>query len=83
MCHCLVSTPALVQKERSEQRRRSADHWSDPTASLADLLSQNSFSINILTNSRTATKNATIDDQRQQAVLLTVTSLIVVVSPNA
>ena len=55
---------------------------------ILDVLSQNSFSIDTLTNSGTATKNATIDEQRQQAVLLTVTcaliatKLIVVFSPD-
>jgi hypothetical protein len=38
---------------------------------IVDLLSQNSLSINTLTNSRTAKENATTDDQRQQAVLRT------------
>ena len=44
---------------------------------ILDLLSQNSFSIDTLTNSGAATKNATIDDQRQQAVLLTVTCALI------
>ena len=55
---------------------------------ILNLLRKISFSINTLTNSGTATKNATIDEQRQQAVLLTITcaliatKLIVVFSPD-
>ncbi|CAF3023094.1 unnamed protein product [Rotaria socialis] len=54
---------------------------------ILDLLSQNSFSIDSLTTNGISTKNATIDDQRQQAVLLTITcSLIatklIVIFPN-
>lgn len=44
---------------------------------ILDLLSQNSFSIDSLTTSGVSTKNATIDDQRQQAVLLTVTCSLI------
>jgi hypothetical protein len=55
---------------------------------ILDLLSKNSFSIDTLTNSGTGTKNATIDEQCQQAVLLTVTcaliatKLIAIFSPD-
>ena len=50
-------------------------------------LSQNSFSIDSLTTAGISTQNVTIDDQRQQAVLLTITcSLIatklIVIFPN-
>ena len=44
---------------------------------ILDLLSQNSFSIDSLTTNGLATKNATIDDQRQQAVLLTITCALI------
>jgi hypothetical protein len=44
---------------------------------ILDLLSQNSFSIDSLTTTGTATKNATIEDQRQQAVLLTITCSLI------
>ena len=44
---------------------------------ILDLLSQNSFSIDSLTTNGLATKNATIDDQRQQAVLLTTTCSLI------
>jgi U3 small nucleolar RNA-associated protein 20 len=44
---------------------------------ILDLLSQNSFSIDSLTNSGTSTKTATMDDQRQQAVLLTITCSLI------
>ena len=55
---------------------------------ILDVLSQKSFSIDTLTSSGTGTKNATIDEQRQQALLLTVTcaliatKLLVVFSPD-
>ena len=41
------------------------------------LLSQNSFSIDSLTSTGMSTKNATIEDQRQQAVLLTITCSLI------
>ncbi|CAF1230765.1 unnamed protein product, partial [Adineta ricciae] len=41
------------------------------------LLSQNSFSIDGLTTTGMATKNATVDDQRQQAVLITITCSLI------
>lgn len=44
---------------------------------ILELLSQNSFSIDSLTVSGVGTKNATIDDQRQQAVLLTITCSLI------
>ncbi|CAF4957017.1 unnamed protein product, partial [Rotaria sp. Silwood1] len=44
---------------------------------ILDLLSQNSFSIDSLTTNGISTKNATIDDQRQQAVLLTITCSLI------
>ena len=44
---------------------------------ILDLLSQNSFSIDSLTSNGVSTKNATVDDQRQQAVLLTVTCSLI------
>lgn len=44
---------------------------------ILNLLSQNSFSIDGLTTNGMSTKNATIDDQRQQAVLLTITCSLI------
>jgi len=44
---------------------------------ILNLLSQNSFSIDSLTTSGTSTKSATIDDQRQQAILLTITCSLI------
>ncbi|CAF1538026.1 unnamed protein product, partial [Rotaria sordida] len=44
---------------------------------ILNLLSQNSFSIDSLTTNGISTKNATIDDQRQQAVLLTITCSLI------
>ena len=44
---------------------------------ILNLLSQNSFSIDSLTTTGTATKNASIEDQRQQAVLLTITCSLI------
>ncbi len=44
---------------------------------ILSLLSENSFSIDSLTTSGISTKNASIDDQRQQAVLLTITCSLI------
>ena len=44
---------------------------------ILNLLSENSFSIDSLTSNGISTKNATIDDQRQQAVLLTITCSLI------
>ncbi|CAF3756939.1 unnamed protein product [Adineta steineri] len=44
---------------------------------ILDLLSQNSFSIEGLTTNGVSTKTSSIDDQRQQAILLTVTCSLI------
>jgi hypothetical protein len=54
---------------------------------ILDLLNQNSFSIDSLTNNGISTKNASIDDQREQVVLLTIkcsliTTKLIVIFPH-